>query len=374
MTGRLRTLLLAAPLALLPALAPAYELDDGRLELRLTGQAGYGRTDHNTFLLGHREGNYDNSVLAMSVAGQLSEQLRVVGRFDIEREGAEIDWAFAEWKVNDALRFRAGMGKHAFGNYGEILEEGTLRPFFDAPHSIYGRANIAGEGYTGLGITGFHRLGHWGLQYDVYGGELDVETSNAVVRVVEPLLDPTEELVIETRDMIGARLTLETPLDGLAFRVSGYTGLEEEYGLLKDEARHTAAAGSLEYLGEKLSLRAEYAYLIEKSLLTAQAMYAEIAWKFAMGLQLAARVEGNWTKLDEFTGTSRNLRHEEAAVGLNYWFSPDFVIKAAYHLVDGNRFAFQPFDEEFDPVAADAVPPVPRRTTQLMFIGAQFSL
>jgi hypothetical protein len=374
MIGHLRrTLLLLAPLALLPTLTPAYELDDGRLELRVTGQVGYGRTDHNSTFSASKEGNYDNSILAMSVAAQLSDRLRVVGRFDIENEGAEIDWAFAEWKVSDALRFRAGMGKHAFGNYGEILEEGTLRPFFDAPQSIYGPANIAGEGYTGLGITGFHRFGRWGFLYDLYGGELDVETSNALLRIGNPLLDPTEDLVIQTRDMVGARLTLETPLDGLAFRLSAYSGLEEEYGALAHETRHSAGAASFEFLGESLSLRAEYAHLIEKDFAKAEAMYAEAAWKFAVGVQLAARVEGNWTKLEGFTGSSRNLRHEEAAVGLNYWFSPDFVLKTSFHLIDGNRFTYAPFDEGFDPAAGGA-PPEPRKTTQLIFVGAQFSL
>lgn len=373
MLHRLRsTLLLIPALALLPCRAPAVDLADGKLTVDLTGQVGYGRTNNgNTYTLGNEAGQYDNTVLAVSVAGQVSESLRVVGRFDLEAEGAEIDWAFAEWKVNDALRFRAGMAKHPFGNYGEILEEGTLRPFFDAPQSIYGLANIVGEGFTGVGLTGFHRLGEsWALSYDLYGGELDVETSNALGRVLEPTMDPAEEIVFETRELIGGRVTLETPIDGLVARVSAYTGVEAP-SAAETGSRHSAVALSGEYLTEALSLRAEYALMTEAEVTSTNAAYLEAAWLFRSGFQVAGRVEGNWSKLDAFSGSSPNLRHREATAGLNYWFAPDFVVKAEYHLIDGNRFAYAPWPEEG--VTPSPIP-VPSTTTQLFFIGAQFSL
>jgi hypothetical protein len=367
-----RTLLLAAAAAALaPRGASAFELADGRLDIGLSGEAGYGRTDGNTYVGGAEEGNYDNTLLALSVAGQLSPRLRVVGRVAVNEGGtAMVDWAFAEWKFADALRLRAGKAKHAFGNYGEIIEEGTLRPFFYAPQSIYGPANMVGEGYKGLGLTGFLRLGGWGLAYDVYGGDLDLETSNAIARIADPSLNPEEELLIFTSDMIGARLSLETPLDGLVFRASGYTGKEEENPAAEEGVRHTVGALSAEYLTEALALRAEYAYAVERATTTTNAAYVEVALKLAMGLQLAGRVEGSWTKLDGFTGSSPNLRHREAAVGLNYWFAPEFVLKAEYHLVDGNRFAYAPFEEGTLPSPI----PEPSETTRLFFLGAQFAL
>ncbi len=369
MNGRpARTLLVAAALSLAPRLAAAFDLADGKLQLSLTGEAGYGRTDGNTYSGGSEEGNYDNTLLAVSVAGDLSPRLRVVGRVAVNEEGeAMLDWAFAEWKVSDALRFRAGLAKHAFGNYGEIIEEGTLRPFFFAPQTIYGSANIAGEGYKGLGLTGFLRLGRWGLAYDVYGGDLDLEVSNALFRIADPTLDPSEELVIFTSDMIGGRVSLETPLDGLVLRVSGYTGTMEGHPGAEEDMRHSVGALSAEYLTQALSLRAEYAYNVERSTSSTSAAYVEAAWKFPFGLQLAGRVEGSWTTLEGFTGSSPNLRHREAAVGLNYWFDPAFVLKAEYHLVDGNRFAYAPLPE-------DGSAPEPKETTHLFFLGAQFSL
>jgi len=33
------------------------------------------------------------------------------------------------------------------------------------------------------------------------------------------------------------------------------------------------------------------------------------------------------------------LDHKEVALGLNYWWTPNFVFKLSFHHVDGNRFA-----------------------------------
>lgn len=33
------------------------------------------------------------------------------------------------------------------------------------------------------------------------------------------------------------------------------------------------------------------------------------------------------------------LEHREAGVGLNYWFTPNMVVKTSYHQVTGNRFS-----------------------------------
>jgi hypothetical protein len=366
-----RTLLLAA-LAAAPLGAAALDLADGRLALRVSGEAGFGRTDGNTYAGGSEEGSYDNTLLAVSMAGQLTPQLRVVGRLAVaEERGTMLDWAFAEWKVSDALRLRAGLAKHAFGNYGETIEEGTLRPFFYAPQSIYGPANMVGEGYKGLGLTGFMRLGTWGLAYDVYGGDLDIESSNAFARVADPAMDPREQSDVFTTDMVGARLSLETPVDGLAFRVSGYTGTEKEAPWIAEDARHSVGALSAEYVNDALAFRAEWAHAVERATTSTDAAYLEAAYKLPMGLQLAGRVEGSWTELQGLTGSSPTLRHREAAVGLNYWFAPEFVMKAEFHLVDGNRFAYAPWPDE------GAIPspvPTPSETTRLFFLGAQFSL
>lgn len=360
---------LLAGLALLATPAAAYDLADGKLDIGVSGEAGYGRTNGNTYAVGNEDGNYDNTVLAISVIGHPSDRLTIGGRVDFEGgEGSEaqVDWAFAEWKVSDALRLRAGKAKHPFGNYGEIKEEGILRLFFTAPTVLYGPAEFAGDGYTGAGITGFVRLSdRWALTYDVYGGELDVAELNTLDLAASASAVPAIE-EDETRELLGGRLSLETPIAGLTARLSAYTGTAVAGGG-EGASRRNAFALSGEYLGEQLSVRAEYALLSETDL-TTNAGYVEAAWMFKSGLQLSGRVEGSWTDL-EGVGSSPYLRHREAALGVGYWFSPEFVIRASAHLVNGNRFAFAEWDG-----VAPATRPTPDETTQLYVIGAQFAL
>jgi len=45
-------------------------------------------------------------------------------------------------------------------------------------------------------------------------------------------------------------------------------------------------------------------------------------------------------KSDQTLAAPRSLlRHNEDAVGVNYWFTPRFVLKLSYHHVNGNLFS-----------------------------------
>lgn len=373
---RLAPLLLPA-LLLLATPAAAIEAASGNLTVGLSGQAGYGRTDGNAFGPGTEEGNYENTALALSLVAHPADRLLIAAQvfFVVELEGsgaeetemsaASIDWAFAEWRLHDALRLRLGKSKHPFGLYGETLTVGTLRPFFALPDVIYGPAHMVGEGYTGAGLNGFYRLSKgWAIGYDVYGGELHAAAYEAFEQLFpDQGAVPGEIENTETRDLFGGRVTLETPVEGLTFMLSGYSGMERDVFQGNDDRRHMAVAASVEYLTESISARAEYAALEESKEADTQAAYVELAYKFPFGIQLAARAQGSWATVDGFEGSSSLLRHRELGLGVNYWFSPDLVVKASYHLVDGNRFAWS------ESQTPDTLEP----STQLVVVGAQFS-
>jgi hypothetical protein len=57
------------------------------------------------------------------------------------------------------------------------------------------------------------------------------------------------------------------------------------------------------------------------------------------------------------------LKHREFALGVNYWFTPEFVLKSSYSFVSGNRFASLAVD--------DAALVAPK--TRLLQVGAEFS-
>ena len=88
--------LLVAALALLAAPAAAYDLADGKLDIGVSGEAAYGRTNGNVYGAGSEEGRYDNTGLGVSFIGHVNDRLTIGARFDFEGgEGSEvgIDWA-----------------------------------------------------------------------------------------------------------------------------------------------------------------------------------------------------------------------------------------------------------------------------------------
>jgi phosphate-selective porin len=77
-----------------------------------------------------------------------------------------------------------------------------------------------------------------------------------------------------------------------------------------------------------------------------KAGYAEAAYFVTKNLQVAGRFETGKVELAdaelERIGGEPDaalLKHQEYAFGVNWWFSPDFVFKLSYHMVDGLRFA-----------------------------------
>ena len=64
------------------------------------------------------------------------------------------------------------------------------------------------------------------------------------------------------------------------------------------------------------------------------------------------------------------FEHQSAAVGVNYWINPNFVLKVAYHIANGNRCA-RP-SELADLIAAFQQGGF-EEETNLLSLGAQFS-
>ena len=58
-----------------------------------------------------------------------------------------------------------------------------------------------------------------------------------------------------------------------------------------------------------------------------------------------------------------------AALGVNYWFGPNFVLKLSVHSVDGNLFAHLEGEELLEALAAGGLD----KSTDLVIFGAQFS-
>ncbi len=334
------------------------------------GSWAYGRTNGNQYLSGDESGRYDDDAFTLNVAATPGDRLRIVAQpfWKEGPEGAEItlDYAFAEWTFSDKLKLRAGKVQQPFGISTEVFDVGTLRPFIHLPQAVYGPFGIVGEAYTGLGFTGsFHGKGGWELNYDIFGGGQHLEEF-APPEAVARGEDFDEVTQVEaTRDMVGAHLVLETPVEGLSIGGSFYTGRTAAV------TRRSGMGLQAEYLNGPWSLRSEVAHETERDDKKSTGFYGEAAYHVDSHWQVAVQYGHLTSKLAEVPAPAAPslLDHEEMAAGLNYWWSRNFVFKLSFHHVDGNRFADPDPRELAGAVAAGTLKP----KTSLVAFGAQFS-
>jgi hypothetical protein len=339
----MRVGILAAAAALLTT-APAWAIDlaDGKLFVDGSGGLAYGVTNHNGIQNDAMEsvpqGSFRNSDLNLTITARPEERITFAAQLFFEDgfDGAKtgLDWAFAQYALSDALKVRAGKIRMPFGLSGEVESIGTLRPFYSLASSVYGSAGVASPSFFGASITGgFNLSDSWNLSYDVFGGEMDVQMSEPFLRVGQTLVPGSafETSAARVRNVLGGRLSLTTPIDGLLLRVTTYRG-----GL--DDATLDAELLSIEYQTENWLFRAEglRSHEHESNL----GGYVEVAYRLDSHWQVAGRVDVLKTDSANVQGDSPLLRHRGLEAGLNYWFSPHLVVKAAYADVVGNRVAF----------------------------------
>ncbi|MCK5571595.1 MAG: hypothetical protein KAJ12_02490, partial [Bacteroidetes bacterium] len=177
--GRRSRVAVAILLTLAISTAPvsAQGLTDG-VQIHGFGGWAYTQTDGNVYLNGTEDGTYDNANFALHVTAEPMEKLTIVAQIRGEAVAGEdlfeLDYAFANYAFSDLFNARIGRVKHPLGIYGEIIDVGTLRPFYYLPQSLYGPNGYTARAYNGVGIAGWHDWDSgWGLEYDVYGGQIE---------------------------------------------------------------------------------------------------------------------------------------------------------------------------------------------------------
>ena len=229
------------------------------------GAWGYGNTDNGHYQFGDEDGDFDHSQFYLNVNANLSEKLAIISQIGClhREEGTifEFDYAFAEWTFSDSLKFRVGKVKHPFGIYGEVLNVGTIRPFLTLPQGIYGRQGFVGRGINGIGFTGsLFTKGKWSLDYDIYWGQL--KTVAEMPNIISyPLTGDPETLndgiMLIERDLvglIGGRISVSTPFDGLNIGVFGYLG----------EDKKSEGAGEGGFTGNQKSLAFSWNFYLQR--------------------------------------------------------------------------------------------------------------
>ena len=325
---------------------------------------------------------------AFNIANQPYDNLYIVGQtaFNNSEEGmkVELDYAMAQYTFSDELMLRLGRNKHTFGKYSEISSVGTLRPFFSLPQSVYGSVGLSAKSYDGIGFSGgFYTDNDWSFNYDVYGGEINLLSSHpwhieADSASAEHEEHGSEEFaeVNHIKDILGARVIISTPVTGLNFSFSAFTGKPEgshgEEGEEEPEfGDHKSYSGYIEYENYDWSVIGEYGRHNHGDEEHTNAAYFQVAYKLDNHWQIAGQYEwlNTEVEIDEEEGEipSSVFKHTALGVGLNYWFNNNFVLKTAYHYTSGNRFALP--DEFHEAIAEGSL----NEVTNYFMLGGQFS-
>jgi hypothetical protein len=342
-----------------------------QIDLHGFGSWAYRRTNSNDYLGGTPEGSYRSVNFALNVAAAVQRSLTIHGQIffaeDPVSESVDVDYAFAEWRFCDGLKLRVGKMQLPFGIYTEVFDVGTLRPFPSLPQSIYGPTGFISESAEGIGLRGMFAAGHrWDVQYDVYGAGIDVPENDSSIALAQGLPPEAREGPGEgelVRDAVGARVNLGTPISGLRVGASAYTGIAILDSL---RPRKTVLGAHAEYLSDVWWLRSEFVHEQEaQGGERVNGFYIEVARFLTSQWQVAALYDRTQVSLAEDPEPVRPsfLKHREVGLGVNYWFTPDFVLKSSYFFVSGNRFT----------PTASADPSSIDKKTRLLQLGAEFS-
>lgn len=355
------------------------------------GGWAYGQTNNeNRYLVGDQDGSYNYVNFTLNINAIVSERLRFQFQSSFtegfEANSVDLDYAFAEYYLSEKLIFRIGQIKAPHMLYTEIYDVGTLRPFFSLPQGLY--HDFAAESYKGIGLTGnLITIRSFEIMYDLYAGKIDflpyrVQVSTSYEQEgVEYEQYMFASLEQEAREVLGGRLVFNTPVPGLSFQVSVFSGLID-YRLTSNSivledgshGRYTFTGFSFEYVSDTWWIRSEQLENSEEET-HFNTGYTEIAYKLTNRFQVAVRYEFEFeeeegeVESDDIRGLDFS-KHTDAALGLNYWFNQNLVLKCSCHWVTGNRFANP---EKLESYILDSITDSGDQETTLFLIGAQFS-
>jgi hypothetical protein len=347
-------------------------------KISIHGYGGWaaGSSNSYTYLQGDEKSDPEthNAVAALHFDFTPTDNIRftVVPVWDVSdaEESVDLDVAAVTWDVSDRTKLHFGRSRLPFGIYTDIFDIGTLRPLFNLAQSVYGPTGLITEFYDGAGSSGnLFSAGGWEGSYDVYAGGASFEVAVPFEQAQEALPEETDPDQVDR--LLGGRLVFQTPVEGLSLGLSSYAGKLEDADPRRDDWGDFASyGGQVEFDRTPWLVRGEIARHRE-DLFDTDAGYVELARRFGPHWQAAVRADRVRAKFvdrlpDRFDSL---MRHDEASLGVSYWYNENLVLRGSYHRVDGNLFAHPNAAALAAAVAAGSV----EKRTDLLLFGVQFS-
>lgn len=307
-----------------------------------------GTTDYRNLALQFR---YDISPKDTMII-QLSSRALGESPISTVEDEIELDWAFYERRLLDNTSIKVGRIQIPIGIFNQVRDVGTILPFYRPPFVFYREASFTNETVDGLAISHvFGAATDWSVDSEFYFGEWDeLET------------DPFTSQVVSARieDSFGFQLWMNTRVSGLRLGLGGQR--RHATGGAEGGVRPIGATTSFEDLYVSVDavflrwlLRAE-AREFENApspvpIVGAQAFQATFRQFYVqLGLMPTDKIHlflqfeqsENESTAEVFSRTGEQTPREDLGIALNYRFSPNVVLKAEHHLVEGEDQRFIP--------------------------------
>lgn len=273
----------------------------------------------------------------------------------------ELDWGFYERRIGSDTGVKIGRVQIPLGIFNEIRDVGTTLPFYRPSFAFYNEGAFTSETLDGIVLShNFASESDWSLETDWYFGEWDL---------VESLSSGTTRTfaLARTKDSYGVQLWLNTPISGLRFGLGGHER-KTKGGLFVAPGETSESIGtwyaSIDGAFDRFTARAEYRTFSPKIVLPfgiinneLSSYYVQLGYNVAGPFHVWFQYENQHDKSssEAYTqGYSRDFR-DDYGLALNYFITPNVVVKAEYHEVDEEQVGFVPV---FIPPATLKIDPV----------------
>lgn len=287
----------------------------------------YARTDGNEINGIPGSGTADYRAAAVQMRAEISPQdtfavqlsharLGKTGLQAFEKDVA-LDWMFYQHRFSDGTTAKVGKVQIPFGIYNEVRDVGTLLPFFRPSVNFYGEGSFTSETVDGAVLSHTFSLGgDWLLDGDVHYGNWSF-----VSRIGNTFRQD------EVRGSRGVELWLQTPVPGLRIGAGGirYDVLEggDPAHSVPWKTYHVSLEGEL----GRLTAHAEYKY-IDFDSGDYNGGYVHVGLAVTKAVVINAQYDYAKLNIDYFR---RGDFDNDRALGVNYLFRPDLVLKVEHH-------------------------------------------
>lgn len=305
------------------------------LNLETHGFVGFGylQTARNNWLGPTTNGTSEFWEAAANVIARPVERLRLgVQLFardlvNYDNGKVTIDWAYADYRFDDAIGLQAGRFKLPLGLYNESLDVDAARAEIFLPTSVYPSQSrdfqVSTDGAKLYGVTSLN--GGGSLEYAAYVGGKQYDLEAGYASYVAQLIGLEQLSRLTVNYLAGGMLHWSTPIDGFAVRVSGayLDGVVVEadtlIGDLKIDAEYYVGYLSLLYDLPHVTLASEYRLIYGRGdtslggvsvaplVDNTEGVYVSATWHAASWWEGYAALEGSWAdaqnRSDEYAYT-----------------------------------------------------------------------